>query len=328
MLYFELNTTIMKKTIFILILLQLLLSCSKDNNAPTKLEDYFSTGFFGFDFSIEHKFIEGFNLEGVQNGLDTNQVFLYGRLNEKLWIRCYKKPIKNKTISISFDKKVSNRPEPIFEWVDDEKLDTTLFFGEKVKNTILIDPYYSSNQFYFILMKIGSKTSRHDLYFINNNNLILKRKSYYNSTYKFQSITPWHNGIMVNVEINQPLSSIIEHICFSAKGDSLYSHNGSVSLEYSTPINIEECIVNGNDNTHQGQSFSFKRYNLKNKEIIWENKIESIKNISTEVILDSTALEKENKIWRYAFYYNSIDGAKFTKTINVNIVSGELSIEE
>lgn len=267
---------------------------------------------------------EGLFLESASDGIDTMQLFVNGRFNENLWVGCYDKTTKKQ----------------IFEWVEKEKLDTifhlNIGYGEyshfKIKVFHIRYPYYIDGQLYFILwgynpdiptnIGISGRVISSDLYFIKNNNLIKKQRSFTYPTEAFyQEIKPWHNSIFSKYQDNI-------NICFSANGDSLFSFNNVWStLERSEPIGIEECIeFNTSLYTSNVRVFHFKRHNLKTKETLWENENKPLNNIPKDDRLDSTIIDKNNNIWTYSFFYTSFtDGAKYTKLIDLNIETGEFA---
>lgn len=278
---------------------------------------------------------EGLFLESASNGIDTMQLFVNGRFNENLWVGCYDKTTKKQ----------------IFEWVEKEKLDTifhlNIGYGEysqfKIKVFHIRHPYYVDGQLYFILwgynpdvstnIGISGRVISSDLYFIKNNNLIKKHRSFTYPTEAFyQEIKPWHNSVFSKYQYG-------EYICFSSKGDSLYlfdnvsywdnyiPHFSPPNLESCEPINIEECVAFCAEYiTNDKQEFNFKRLNLKTKEIIWKNELKPLENIPINDRLDNTTIEKNNDIWIYSFFYTSFtDGAKYTKRLNLNIKTGEFS---
>ena len=317
----------MKKLLLILMLTPFLFGCSKDDspaNEPSVLENENILDKLRKEYNITK---EGLFLESASNGIDTMILFINGRFNESLWIGCYDKTTKKQ----------------IYEWVEKEKLDTifhlNIGFGEfsdlKVNVFYIKYPYYADGQLYFILwgynqnistnIGISGRIISSDLYFIKNNNLLKKQRSFtYPNESFYQDVKPWFNSIFSKYQDNI-------NICFSANGDSLFSFNNVWStLERSEPIGIEECIeLNTSHYTSNVRDFHFKRHNLKTKETLWENENKPLNNIPKDDRLDSTIIDKNNNIWTYSFFYTSFtDGAKYTKLIDLNIETGELIFEE
>ena len=308
-------------------LTQFLFGCSKDESPANELSVFESDNILDKlrkEYNIER---EDLFLESFSNGIDTMQLFINGRINESLWIGCYDKTTKKQ----------------IFEWVEKEKLDTifhlNIGYGEysdvKVKVFHIKYPYYADGQLYFILwgynpdistnIGISGRIINSDLYFIKNNNLLKKQRSFtYPMEAFYQDIKPWFNSIFSKYQDNI-------NICFSANGDSLFSFKNDWStLERSEPIGIEECIeFNASFFSSNVRDFHFKRHNLKTKGTLWENETKPLNNIPSNDRLDSTIIEKNNNIWTYSFFYTSYtDGAKYTKRTDLNIEIGELIIKE
>jgi len=315
----------MKKILFFLFALVMFAGCSKDEEQPTTHEAYIETtlDILRKEYNITK---EGLFLESFSDGIDTNQFFFNGRFNKSLWIGCYDKKTKKQ----------------IFEWVEKDKLDTifhlNIGFGEysdvKVKVFYIKYPYYADGQFYFILWGYNPDISNNsftgriissDLYFIKNNNLLKKQRSVtYPIASFYQDIKPWFNSIFSKYQDNI-------NICFSANGDSLFSFDNVLStIERSEPISIEECIeFNASFLTSNVRDFYFKRINLKTNKILWINQNRPFNNIPKNDRLDKKIIEKNNNIWTYSFFFTSfIDGAKYTKRINLNIETGELIFKE
>jgi len=307
----------MKKLLLFLMFTQFLFGCSKDElptNEPTVVVSDNILDKLRKEYNITR---EDLFLESASNGIDTMQLFINGRFNESLWIGCYDKTTKKQ----------------IFEWVEKEKLDTTFhvnvgygeYSDEKVKVFKIKYPYYTDGQLYFILWGSTDISISSDLYFIKNNHLLKKQRSFsYPIQAFYQDVKPWFNSIFSKYQDNI-------NICFSANGDSLFSFdNVWHTLERSEPIGIEECIeFNVSYHPSNVQDFYFKRHNLKTKDTLWENETKPLNNIPNDDRLDSTIIEKNNNIWTYSFFYTSFtDGAKYTKRIDLNIETGELIIEE
>lgn len=321
------KTLQMKKLLLILIFTQFLFGCSKDElpeNEPSILEHENILDKLRKEYNITK---EGLFLESASNGIDTMQLFINGRFNESLWIGCYDKTTKKQ----------------IFEWIEKDKLDTifhlNIGYGEysdlKVKVFQIKYPYYSDGQLHFVLwgynpdiptnLSISGRIISSDLYFIKNNKLLKKQRSFtYPIESFYQDIKPWFNSIFSKYQDNT-------NICFSASGDSLFSFNNVWStIERSEPISIEECIeLNASFYTSNVRDFHFKRHNLKTKETLWENENKPLNNIPNDDRLDSTIIGKNNNIWTYSFFLTSFsDGAKYIKQIDLDIETGESIFKE
>lgn len=260
--------------------------------------------------------IDGLSLESFTYGIDTTQIFINGRINETLWIGCYNKTTKNM----------------IFEWAESEKLDTVFYlhkgYGEYsnffIKRFFIRYPLYKNGQLYFLLwgynegqINIDGRIISSDLYFIKNNSLVKKRRSYSLPIDEafYQNIIPWEKSIFSKYNN--------EYICFSSDGDSLYSTN-KISVDHE-PINIEECIFHKGPRNSNENIYYFSRLNLKNSDTVWENEIKPIVNFSTNDKLDSTVIKKNNSIWDYSFFYTRFDGNRYAIQLELDIELGSLT---
>lgn len=314
----------MRKNLFILALTaltQLLLSCSKD------LPEY--------DYSSSTKKEYNINNEGLfidDESINENEIIFNGRIDNKLWIGCYNTSTKKQ----------------IFEWTGNDKLETDILldlgYGEfskvKVDRFFLRDFYYIDSRLYFILdakpssddYEYRGKELFSDLYFIDNNKLIKKQRSFAYPTYDvYKKIIPWYNYSIFTMDEGN------KYICFSEKGDILYKIdmkgaqdlNINYDLSKYEPVNLEEGITDYvRRSSIRGTYLSFEKDNLKSKEHLWRKATESLKSVTENDRLDSKSISKKNNIWSYSYHFTSMDGSKFTITINVNIESGEISIKE
>ena len=310
----------MKRILFLALTFFIFLGCSKDKeeNPITLLVQ--SPSFLS-ELQLEYNIsVQDLVLEGVSNGIDTSLIFFNGRLNQKLWIGCYEKETKVQ----------------LFEWTDNSILDTAFYlnlgYGEysnmEVTYFNIKTPYYKNDIFCFILWGvvnnylIGAVNS--DLYFVINNELIMKRRSFiYPDRSFYQEIIPWYHSIFLKLETNS-------YACFSLNGDSLFTSNiNNFSLEKFEPINIEECIeMNTSFYNDSTANFTYKRRNLKTSEIFWENNIISSKNITNTDRLDSMNVEKNDSLWSYLFFYTTLEGEKNLFNLDLNILTGALSFED
>jgi hypothetical protein len=310
------NSTKMKKLLLILMFTQFLVGCSKDES-PTNEPSVILSDNILDKLKQEYNITkDGLFLESFSYGKDTTQLFINGRLNEKLWIGCYNKRTKNK----------------ILEWTESEKLDTIfnlhIGYGEysdfNIGRFFIRYPYYNNGQLYFLLWGYNDKTINingriisSDLYFIKNNSFIKKRSSFsfpIDDAF-YQNIIPWKNSIFSKYQN--------KYICFSTDGDSLYSADKIVA-NYE-PISIEECIeFNANNNTSDERMYYFRRLNLKTNEAIWKNEDKPLANIPANDRLDSTVIQKNSNIWDYSFFYTRIEGTRYAIQLELNIESGKL----
>ena len=105
--------------------------------------------------------------------------------------------------------------------------------------------------------------------------------------------------------------------------------NINYDLSKYEPVNLEEGITDYvRRSSIRGTYLSFEKDNLKSKEHLWRKATESLKSVTENDRLDSKSISKKNNIWSYSYHFTSMDGSKFTITINVNIESGEISIKE
>ena len=309
------TTKKMKKQLFVMIVFQLLFACSNDDSIdePTSIVEGNQLNALINEYNINK---DGLQIESYTTGIDTTQLFFNGRIDNKLWIGCYDKQTKNK----------------ITEWTEKTNLDTILNlntgYGEysdfRIVKFFIEYPYYNEEQLYFLLwgyndetININGRIISSDLYIISNNSLANKKRSFtYPTGDKFyQNITPWINSIFSKYS-NQ-------YICYSSEGDSLYSRDENITVD-DEPISVEESIYSSaHYDTDTTITFYFKRYNLKNDEIVWKNSVSN--NLLSDSRLDSTILEKADSIWDYTFYYTLMDGTKFNRKIGVDINSGDIT---
>lgn len=261
---------------------------------------------------------ENLKFESITQGIDTTLVFINGRLNNKLWVGCFKRKSKLK----------------MFEWIDNNNLDTTfkLNVGFGNLSTVPIDrfviknPILKDDMFYFILWGYNSnynglgRVINSDLYFVKNNRLIKKSRAFTLPLEKFYNdIKPWDNGIFTKYigDIN---------IFFNNNGDSLYTYEDKFSsISNSVPINQDEGVVfkplylpnNFRENF-------FTRVNFRLDKVIWTNSRFPLKDVPANVRLDSTIINKQNDIWEYNFYLTAIDGKLVKVKSILDIKTGDL----
>ncbi|GHT09015.1 hypothetical protein FACS189426_06130 [Bacteroidia bacterium] len=306
----------MKKIILGLLAAVLFIGCVESPDEPLSLSTTEDSQFDALkkEYNINK---QGLVIESATNGIDTTKVFFNGRIDGKLWIGCYDKTTKNN----------------LLDWTGTTKLDTIIDidkgYGEhttfQIEEYHVKHPYKRDNSFCFLLWgqkKYDTNYVITDLYFIDNKGFIKKDKLIPdNFGFGFyEAISPWFEGVIVKHND----MTVSNYICYTMKGDSLFSLPKNTYPDNYTPISYEECIsFNMFDNSN---TVRIKRLNVKLDSTLWDSGIFEMGKLPINARIDNKNIVKQNDIWIYEISYTQFDGKKDSVKVSVNINSGKFEI--
>lgn len=300
----------MKNVIIFFVLLSIIIGCNKSDDDPDPISVI-------TDGELTKKAKEyGINKNGLIidsyiSGVDTNQIYFNGRINQRLWIGGYDKTTKIKLI----------------DWTQDSKLDTVfhLHSGYGVYKDFKVNDFHllcclkNSNLFCFSFMGDDTNSPQsvfNDLYFVSDNILLNKKREYsYPNSFYTNNLISWDSGVIAQY-------SGMVNICFSSKGDSLFKVSPAVSLTDINFINKKEGIKHI---ITSSKTIDFSRQNIETGNIYWSQTSSIFESSSESIKVDKISLDKKDNIWTYTIDYTLFSGTKKSVNMSVNIETGNIS---
>ena len=284
-------------------------SCSNEEQTPDvekvdSLELFYKTRTFGYRV----KDTTNLDLITLQNLYGVNDtIFLSGRRDLKLWFAAFNPETK----------------EQLYEFVDTEKLDLKqnihIGYGEYVNSPIeeidIVQIIDKKDDVYNFNLKCGV-ASRSIVLFMGNDH----RKIYsYDNTILL--LSDWYNHSLINSVLDQPHSTI-----FDTKGKILFDkvakyrgQNGDMAVSYTDYIWIGFLFPTADTQPTILRTWLGDHSMNTSK---WRKWLSILKEKNAKY--DYTVISKTDEIWQIRFDITEFSGEKHTKTIAINIETGEI----
>jgi len=312
----------MKRSLYFVLLISfLILSCSKENDKPTiepTTDLEFKLDTYGL-FNIDKQF------EGYATGIDTNQIYFNGRLDNKLCVEAFNKSSKSNVLS----------------WVSNDKLTIEVHEGYGVNSTHQISwfetryPYNYNDDHAYILLGFAEGSQylndkriiTSDLYFSSVNKKY-KSMTYPSKAWFYYRVNPWYEDhIIVRKKPAQDWSALPDSlICYSMKGDEIFRfadhHTGTKSVHGGIAVSVTNMI------RFSGQKQGvFIHKNIHTDEIVWES-AKPLTDLPEDTRLDEEEYSRvdANSVL-YKINYTHYSGETGSREIIIDIATGKLTVK-